>query len=86
MSLWDKLTSWTSEPMFPEGWMQSPYFYTHPSSDDVGSPKCYLRRGTAADWFKYDPVLLLNEIVYTKDTGAIKVGNGVSRWSELPPR
>jgi hypothetical protein len=40
--------------------------------------------GTAADIAARNPVLLLGEIVYESDTGKMKIGNGSSRWNNLP--
>jgi hypothetical protein len=36
-----------------------------------------------ADWVKVNPVLAEGEPGYETDTGKIKFGNGVARWTEL---
>lgn len=43
-----------------------------------------LRGGTAAEWTAANPVLLEREPGIETDTGAIKIGNGVSDWRSLP--
>ena len=43
-----------------------------------------IRRGSAADWAVLDPVLLLGEQGLETDSNKVKLGNGVSRWSQLP--
>lgn len=43
-----------------------------------------LRRRTASGWTTADPVLNPGEPGLEKDTGRFKIGNGVSKWSELP--
>jgi len=42
-----------------------------------------LRRGTASDWTTTDPVLALGEVGIETDTRKLKVGDGVSEWTEL---
>jgi hypothetical protein len=42
-----------------------------------------LRRAVAATWTDKDPVLLDGEPGYEKDTGKIKIGNGINSWSNL---
>jgi hypothetical protein len=42
------------------------------------------RRGTAAQWSLANPILLDGEFGVEKDTGRIKVGDGVNRWNALP--
>ena len=42
-----------------------------------------LRRDTAENWTKNNPVLRNGEEGYETDTGRRKVGNGVSTWNEL---
>ena len=41
------------------------------------------RRGTSATWASLDPVLLAGEFGVATDTGAVKVGDGVKKWSAL---
>lgn len=43
----------------------------------------YLKRGTTEEWEELDPVLASGEIVYDETKGAIKVGDGVTRFSDL---
>jgi hypothetical protein len=42
-----------------------------------------LRRGTAAEWAAYNPILASGEPGYEEDTGLQKVGNGILPWSSL---
>lgn len=42
------------------------------------------RRGTAAEWSSVNPVLTDGEIGFERDTGLVKVGDGVKTWSTLP--
>jgi hypothetical protein len=47
------------------------------------------RRGTAVEWANSDPqpggeVLRLGEPGYEKDTGKLKIGDGVTSWNSLP--
>lgn len=41
------------------------------------------RRGTAAQWAAKNPVLGDGEIGIEKDTGIIKIGNGIEAWADL---
>jgi len=41
------------------------------------------KRGTAAQWTAANPVLLLGEPGFEKDTGKVKIGDGTSTWSAL---
>lgn len=41
------------------------------------------RRDTKANWLKYNPVLMEGEVGYETDTHHQKVGDGVSKYSEL---
>ena len=43
-----------------------------------------LRRGTAADWQRVNPILASGEPAYETDLGGFKIGNGVDRWNTLP--
>lgn len=43
-----------------------------------------LRRDTTANWGENDPVLLAGEPGYETDSYKIKVGDGQSKWSDLP--
>lgn len=42
------------------------------------------RRGAAADWTSVNPVLAAGEPGVEKDTGKIKIGDGVAAWTALP--
>jgi hypothetical protein len=48
--------------------------------------KILVRRDTAANWASslVNPVLGDGEMGYEKDTGKMKVGDGVRRWNQLP--
>ena len=43
-----------------------------------------LRRGTAADWGRINPVLEAGEPGYAVDTNDLRIGNGVDHWNDLP--
>ncbi len=49
----------------------------------MSSSTIRIKRGTAAQWTTQNPILLLGEPGFEKDTGKIKVGDGVSTWSAL---
>jgi hypothetical protein len=42
------------------------------------------RNDTEANWQLYNPVLLKGEIAFSTDIYNIKIGDGVSAWSDLP--
>jgi len=42
-----------------------------------------IRRSTAAEWTANNPILSIGELGWEKDTGAIKVGDGVTHWNSL---
>lgn len=44
-----------------------------------------LRRGQSELWESKNPVLAEGEPGYALDTGVLKIGNGLSRWTELEP-
>jgi hypothetical protein len=46
--------------------------------------KIQLRRGTAAEWTARNTLLLAGEPGYETDTDFLKIGDGVTRWSQLP--
>ena len=46
--------------------------------------KIQLRRGTAAEWVTRNTLLLPGEVGYETDTGRQKIGDGVTRWNQLP--
>ena len=41
------------------------------------------KRGTAAEWTSVNPTLRLGEPGFEKDTGKLKIGNGVTEWNSL---
>lgn len=43
-----------------------------------------LRRGTTAAWESANPILQYGEPGYEKDTGKLKIGDGIHPWNELP--
>lgn len=47
------------------------------------STRMLQRRGSSAEWAAADPILGDGEIGFERDTGEIKIGNGVKRWSQL---
>lgn len=49
----------------------------------MSSSTIRIKRGTAAQWTTQNPILLLGEPGFEKDTGKIKVGDGVNTWSAL---
>ena len=48
--------------------------------------KCIVRHGSVEDWEEFDPVLRERELVigYDGDLTGYKLGDGRSRWSDLP--
>lgn len=42
-----------------------------------------IRRGTAADFKATDPILKAGEPAISLDTGELKIGDGISKWSDL---
>lgn len=43
-----------------------------------------LRRGPESDWERIDPVLAIGEPAFSLDVQRVKIGDGVTHWSELP--
>lgn len=43
-----------------------------------------LRRDTAANWAAANPILARGEPGYATDTRQLRIGNGTSRWADLP--
>lgn len=43
-----------------------------------------IRRGTASQWTTENPVLSDGELGYEKDTGFLKIGDGITPWNMLP--
>lgn len=44
-----------------------------------------LRRGTASQWSSVNPVLSYGEPGWERDTGVLKMGDGVTAWNDLDP-
>jgi hypothetical protein len=42
-----------------------------------------LRRDVASEWYRVNPILAAGEPGYEEDTTKFKIGDGVSRWSDL---
>lgn len=42
-----------------------------------------IRSATSTDWLEIDPIIRTNEIVYDRTLNSIKIGDGVSHYSEL---
>lgn len=45
--------------------------------------KIQIRRDTAVNWQQHNPILAEGEIACELDTGYIKVGNGIDKWTDL---
>lgn len=43
----------------------------------------HIRRGTAQRWKELNPILAAGEPGYEKDTGQLKIGDGLTKWTEL---
>lgn len=43
-----------------------------------------LKRGLSSSWVKQNPILTVGEPGFEKDTGRLKIGDGYSRWLDLP--
>lgn len=50
----------------------------------VKNMRILIRRDTAADWERVNPVLLVGEAGYETDGRGIKYGDGSTRWNDLP--
>ena len=50
----------------------------------VLSTKIILRNDTAASWLEHNPILLPGEFGIEWDTGLFKIGNGSSKYKDLP--
>jgi hypothetical protein len=42
-----------------------------------------LRRASASEWLAENPVLSDGEPGFERDTGKLKIGNGISEWTSL---
>lgn len=54
------------------------------SSQKIIKTTFLLRRGTTAAWETANPILQYGEPGYEKDTGKLKIGDGIHPWNELP--
>ncbi len=45
--------------------------------------KILIRRDLAANWTNINPILSDGEMGYEKDTGKMKIGDGIKTWSQL---
>lgn len=54
------------------------------SSQKVIKTTFLLRRGTTSAWEAANPILAYGEPGYEKDTGKLKIGDGIHAWNELP--
>lgn len=52
-------------------------------ADNSGSNTISIRKDDLQKWLLEDPVLKDGEIVYDRTNNAIKIGDGIHRWSEL---
>ncbi len=50
----------------------------------TGSDTIQIRRDLAQNWQTVNPVLKSGELAFATDTKELKIGDGVSTWSELP--
>ena len=50
----------------------------------TGSDTIQIRRDLAQNWQTVNPVLKSAELAFSTDTKELKIGDGVSTWSELP--
>jgi hypothetical protein len=49
----------------------------------MGNSRIQLRRGDAAFWTDANPILHPGEPGFERDTGKLKIGDGVTHWREL---
>ena len=52
-------------------------------TSSVRNIRVVVRRDSAANWTKFNPVLLEGEQGYELDKGGLKFGDGVTRWNDL---
>lgn len=52
--------------------------------DRIENVTIRLRRRLKADWLSENPILSSGEPVFEKDSGKIKIGDGITRYSQLP--
>jgi hypothetical protein len=53
-------------------------------SHRLGPIEILLRRDTTENWLKHNPILLKNELSIMIDSPLFKIGDGVSKWADLP--
>lgn len=53
------------------------------AGDVTSTSYIYLKRGTTEEWEALDPILSNGEIVYDETKQAIKVGDGITKFSDL---
>lgn len=46
--------------------------------------KILIRRDTSTSWTNINPILGDGEMGYEKDTGKLKIGDGIRTWNQLP--
>ena len=52
--------------------------------DKAPCPSLRLRSGSLTEWRHHNPVLFRGEMVHVDSVGKAKIGDGVSRFTELP--
>lgn len=45
--------------------------------------KILIRRDVSTNWTSINPILSDGEMGYEKDTGKMKIGDGIKRWNQL---
>jgi len=70
-------------------WNDLPYAFDAQSADSIYGGTVFvshdicIRSGSKEDWLTEDPILKAAEIVYDETELALKIGNGVQKFSEL---
>ena len=54
------------------------------SQTQTKNMRILVRRDKAEKWADINPILLLAEIGYETDSTGMKVGDGATRWNDLP--
>lgn len=49
----------------------------------MGNARIQIRRGSVDFWESENPILHSGEPGFEKDTGRLKIGNGITSWNEL---
>lgn len=55
-----------------------------PGRFDVASNLIILRRDADEKWFRANPILRMREPAIVTDLKKVKIGNGITRWRDLP--